>query len=98
MANELGDYRYFISYSGVRLPLQLVNELHGGDLDNRNTYFRGIFDADQHLLLLEKVVYGEVELCHRYRYHATGGLCDVEITDADAELTWLRFDVLGKAI
>ena len=65
--------RYFISYSGVKLPLKLVNELPDeSHLENRNTYFRGYFVADQRLLLLEKLVYGDIELRHRYRYYPNG--------------------------
>lgn len=91
--------RYFISYSGVKLPLKLVNELPDeSHLENRNTYFRGFFDSDQRLLLLEKLVYGDVELRHRYRYHANGALADAEITDADGEIDVLRFDEHGAAI
>ncbi|BBL59167.1 DUF6156 family protein [Methylomonas koyamae] len=91
--------RYFISYSGVKLPLKLVNELPDeSHLENRNTYFRGFFDGNERLLLLEKLVYGDVELRHRYRYHANGALADAEITDADGEIDILRFDENGAAI
>lgn len=81
--------RYFITYSGVSLPLRLVNEIPPGELDNRNTYFRGQFDAMDRLLVLEKFVYGEVELVHRYRYDGDGRLTQAEITDADGEVTRL---------
>lgn len=91
--------RYFISYSGVKLPLKLVNELPDeSHLENRNTYFRGYFDTDQRLLLLEKLVYGDIELRHRYRYYPNGVLADAEITDADGEIDVLRFDENGTAI
>ncbi len=98
MDNTDGDYRYFVSYSGVKLPLKLVNELLDSDRENRNTFFRGLYDADQRLLLLEKLVYGEVELRHRYSYHANGLLSEAEITDADAEVTVLRFDEMGRMV
>jgi len=84
--------RYFISYSGVSLPLRLVNEIQADQLDNRNTYFRGEYDALDRLELLEKMVYGEVELRHRYRYDDSGRLVWAEITDADGEVTELEFD------
>jgi uncharacterized protein DUF6156 len=84
--------RYFITYSGVSLPLRLVNEIQPTELDNRNTYFRGQFDAADRLQVLEKLVYGEVELVHRYRYDAEGRLTWAEITDADGEITVLEFD------
>lgn len=88
--------RYFISYSGVKLPLKLVNELEDeSHLENRNTYFRGYYDTDQRLLLCEKLVYGDIELRHRYGYHASGALAEAEITDADGEITVLSFDEQG---
>ncbi|MBD9363331.1 DUF6156 family protein [Methylomonas fluvii] len=98
---ELGncEYRYFISYSGVKLPLKLVNELEDAShLENRNTYFRGRYDAEQRLMLLEKLVYGEVELRHVYTYHANGMLAAAEITDADGEIDLLRFDETGATL
>jgi len=96
---ENWDTRYFISYSGVKLPLKLVNELADeSHLENRNTYFRGCYAADQRLMLLEKLVYGEVELRHVYTYHANGVLAEAEITDADGEIDLLRFDETGAAL
>nr|WP_225587857.1 DUF6156 family protein [Methylomonas fluvii] len=93
------EYRYFISYSGVKLPLKLVNELEDAShLENRNTYFRGRYDAEQRLMLLEKLVYGEVELRHVYTYHANGMLAAAEITDADGEIDLLRFDETGATL
>ncbi|MDT4329224.1 DUF6156 family protein [Methylomonas sp. MED-D] len=91
--------RYFISYSGVKLPLKLVNELpDASHLENRNTYFRGFFDGDERLLLLEKLVYGDVELRHQYSYHGNGTLSQAEITDVDGEITVLSFDEAGQAL
>lgn len=77
--------RYFTSYSGVRLPLKLVGELATEDMRNRNTFYRGCFDADGRLLRCEKVVYGEIEVCHAYRYHADGRLAQALIHDANGE-------------
>lgn len=84
--------RYFITYSGVSLPLRLVNEIQATELDNRNTYFLGEYDAADRLVILEKVVYGDVELRHRYRYGDDGRLAWAEITDVDGEVTELTFD------
>lgn len=88
--------RHFVTYSGVRLPLKLVNELAETDIANRNTYFRAWFDDRGRLLKVEKVVYGEVELQHRYDYHANGRLMLAEITEAD-EVRVMRFDAQGRA-
>lgn len=84
--------RYFITYSGVSLPLRLVNEIQATELNNRNTYFLGDYDAAGRPVILEKVVYGDVELRHRYRYADDGRLAWAEITDADGEVTELEFD------
>lgn len=89
-----GDCRYFTSYSGVELPLRLINTLP--DIDNRNTYFRGYFDTDGRLLLCQKIVYGEIELQHSYRYYDSGILREAAITDTDGEVNVLHFDSEGK--
>ena len=89
------ECRYFISYSGIKLPLKLVDPLVEANLQNRNTFFRGYFDAQNRLLLCQKVVYGEVELEHRYSYYDNGVLQQAEITDADGEMALLRFDEAG---
>lgn len=79
--------RYFNTYSGVKLPFRLTAELGEAEIHNRNTYFRGHFDAAGTLLAFEKLVYGEVELAHRYTYAADGALLSAEITDADGEVS-----------
>lgn len=71
--------RYFTSYSGARLPLNLVGELAADDMRNRNTFYRGAFDAGGLLTRCEKVVYGEIEVCHDYHYHSDGRLAQAVI-------------------
>ena len=81
-------HRYFTSYSGSRLPLKLVGELDEGDMRNRNTYFRGSFNAAEQLLSCEKIVYGEAEFRHDYSYHPDGRLARAVIDDgSDAPAT-----------
>lgn len=87
--------RFFVTYSGVKLPLKLLNELTEADLHNRNTFFRGYFDDQERLTRLEKMVYGELELQHIYTYHDHGPLRRAEISDADGEVTLLEFDENG---
>jgi hypothetical protein len=41
-------------------------------------------------------VYGEIELLHNYQYYPSGVLQLAEITDADGEMTVLRFDEQGE--
>lgn len=85
--SEQGIYRYFITYTGVKLPFTLTAELDEAETNNRNTFFKGIFDADGMLLSFQKLVYGEVEMEHRYSYGEDGALLRAEIIDADGELT-----------
>lgn len=92
------DERYFVSYSGIKLPLKLVNELQGSECDNRNSFFVGIYDDNQRLIRCEKRVYGEIELQHNYRYHPNGQLQLAEITDVDGEVTVLRYDHQGNPL
>lgn len=75
--------RYFLTYSGVRLPLSLVEELPADALRNRNTYFQAAYDEAGRLLWLEKLVYGEVELRHDYQYASDGALCRAIIQTPD---------------
>ncbi|OUD16197.1 DUF6156 family protein [Thioflexithrix psekupsensis] len=90
--------RHFNTYSGVKLPLNLLNELTPQDIANRNTYFNGYFDKQQRLVCCEKIVYGDVELKHDYTYHPNGLLKQANITDSDGELSVIEFDEQGTKI
>jgi YD repeat-containing protein len=90
--------RFFVTYSGVKLPFNLVSELQAGEVENRNTYFRGYFDAQDRLTGFDKIAYGETELVHRYEYHSNGRLSVAEITDIDGEVTMLLFDENGNPV
>jgi Family of unknown function (DUF6156) len=89
--------RFFVTYSGVKLPLKLISELQASEVENRNTYFKGYFDAQDRLTGFDKLAYGEIELAHRYSYHENGKLSSAEITDIDGEVTILVFDEEGNA-
>jgi hypothetical protein len=84
--------RYFLATSGVKLPLKLVNEIEANALSNRNTFIRATYDAAGRLAHFEKMVYGDVELSHRYDYDATGALRRAEIVMLDEEPTIIDFD------
>jgi hypothetical protein len=87
--HETLTIRYFSSYSGVALPLNLVNPIDS--IANRNTYFRASYREDGRLIACEKVVYDEVELHHRYHYAADGTLEMAEIIGDDGEPQIVRF-------
>lgn len=87
-----GEVRYFLTYSGVQLPFNLVTPLEPEQIANRNTYFKGYFDERGRLIGFDKVVYGELELAHRYVYRADGSLESAEITDIDGDSETLRFE------
>jgi hypothetical protein len=91
-----GMCRFFVTYTGVKLPFRLVNQLEGSAVENRNTFFRGYFDAQDRITGFDKVAYGEVELTHCYAYHDNGRLKQAEITDIDGEVTMLNFDAEGN--
>ncbi|NOT10288.1 MAG: hypothetical protein HOP23_00375 [Methylococcaceae bacterium] len=90
-------YRYFVSYSGIKLPLKLVNEISEAGLVNRNTYYRGIFDSEDKMLQCHKIVYGEVESEHQYHYYKNGALQLACITEDD-EVREIYFNELGKMV
>lgn len=89
-------FEYFLSYSGVRLPLNLVSPIDADALENRNTYIRAGFDADGRLISCEKIVYSEVELRHDYYYRTEGGLARARIR-MDEEETEITFGDNGVA-
>ncbi len=91
------DYRYFLTYSGVRMPLKLVEPLQPGELGNRNTYFRVTYDDAGRLATCEKVVYGEVELSHQYAYRDDGSLLHARVELGD-EVTEVDCDASGAPI
>ena len=93
-----GECRYFVSYSGVRLPFNPVNAIPAESLANRNTFIRAHFDGAGMLRAFEKLVYGEVELSHRYEYHGNGRLSRAEITMLDEDPVVLAFDEAGMLI
>ncbi|GAB6041955.1 DUF6156 family protein [Endothiovibrio diazotrophicus] len=95
-AEEEGDWRYFLSYTGVQLPLKLVSPLNDDEVRNRNTYFSARFDGQERLLVVRKVVYGELEMEHRYTYHANGTLSRAEITDECDETRVIEYDEQGQ--
>jgi hypothetical protein len=99
MADEKSlQCRFFVSYSGVKLPFNLVNAIEAEALSNRNTFIRAYFDQEGILNGFDKVVYGEVELSHRYEYHGNGRLRRAEITMLDEEPASLSFDETGSQI
>lgn len=91
------EFRYFVSYSGVKLPLKLVNEITEDSLNNRNTYYRSRFDAQGRMLLCQKIVYGEVESAHLYHYYDNGVLKSALITEDD-EVREIHFNESGEMV
>lgn len=75
--------RYFLSYTGITLPLKLTGELQAADLRNRNTWFEARYDAQGRVQSIAKQVYGEVEMSHRYEYDASGALSRSTIQTGD---------------
>ena len=90
--------RYFISYTGVKLPLQLVNELDAGGLDNRITYFKAYYDDHDRLKIIEKIVYGEIEFIHHYEYGQDDALHKAILLEGDELPRTMVFDSQGQAI
>ena len=85
-----GLVRYFISYRSAKLPLQLVNELNETELQHRNFYYRGIYNSVGLLTRCQKIVYGEIESEHLYRYNEAGRLVWAQIIE-DGEAQEISF-------
>lgn len=90
--------RYFTAYTGIKLPLKLVNELDDESLDRRITYFKAYYDNNGLYIKLEKVVYSEIEYTHEYEYHADGTLSKVVMIVGDERPRILVFDQQGNAV
>lgn len=90
------NQRFYTSYTGVSLPLNLTNQLDKTDLDNRITYYIGYYDDMDKLIKLEKVVYGEIEFSHLYEYSENNAIAKAVLTDEDDEKRTLVFDQNGQ--
>lgn len=91
IAAGASTYRYFVTYSGIGLPLRMVGSIDATQVANRNTFIRAWFDADDRLIGFDKLVYGEIELSHRYGFSPGGTLTQASITmcgDDPVELTF----------
>jgi hypothetical protein len=92
------DCRFFVSYAGKKPPFHLIDQIEEAALTNRNTYVRAYFAASGLLTGFDKMVYGEIELSHRYQYDARGVLRRAEISMLDEESVVIRFDEAGAQI
>lgn len=93
--SEIQEY-YYLTYTGIGLPLRLVTPLEAEDVENRNTYFVAREDGEGRVLHLRRMVYGEVEMVHDYRYRADGSLAEARITDADGDSRSIQCDAQGR--
>lgn len=93
-----GECRHYVTYSGVKLPLRLVAPLDERELENRNTFFRGYYNAQDRIVACQKVVYGEIEFEHLYEYYPGGVLKAAVINHADEEPRMLYFDEQGRPV
>lgn len=72
--------RHFVTYSGIRPPVRMVEPIDEAAMDHRNTFVRAVFDAADRLVRFDKMVYGASELTHVYVWGADGRLASAEIT------------------
>jgi hypothetical protein len=76
----MAHFRYCVTGSGVKLPLRLVSPIEESETQHRNTYIRAEFDDQDRLIGVEKLVYDEAELSHRYESEGDGALKSAHIT------------------
>jgi hypothetical protein len=96
MAETTPNYRYFVTYSGIRPPVKLVNPIDPSDLYNRNTFIRALYDSADRLIRFEKMVYKDIELRHTYAYHGNDALKEAVIEMA-GDVQVLSFDEEGRS-
>jgi hypothetical protein len=97
VAQDPENTRYFVSYTGVKPPVRMVNPLEAPDLRNRNTFIVAHHDEKDRLIFFKKMVYGEIEISHKYEYDANGVLRRAEIF-MDEETTEMLFDEKGAVV
>ena len=91
--------RHFVTYSGVKLPLNLNSELTDAEIHNRITFYRAGYDASGLLLKVEKLVYGEIESFHEYQYYPDGPLQQARVVSITEETcTLLQYAVDGSLL
>lgn len=95
MTEPLEYDQYFLSYSGIDLPLNLVSPISKAELQNRNTYFGVNLDGQGRISLIHKRVYGDIELSHHYGYEKNGILQWATIHGSDGDGRKLYFDADG---
>jgi len=77
--------RYFLTYSGVKLPLALTQELAPDALAHRNTYLQADYDERGRMVRCQKLVYGDIEMTHVYEWDAQDRLVRATIAIGDEE-------------
>jgi Family of unknown function (DUF6156) len=97
MTKPVFECRYFVSYSGVTLPLRLVSPIDADALSNRNTFIRAFFAENGAMTGFDKLVYGEVELAHRYEYFPDGALSRAVISMLGEDDVVLSFDEIAAS-
>ncbi len=91
--------RHFVTYSGIKLPLNLNTPLEEGELRHRITFYRAHYNGAEQMVKVEKVVYGEIESFHEYRYHPGGALQEARIVMvADGECTVMQYAPDGSLL
>ncbi len=88
------DQRFFVSYTGVKLPFTLVNPIAADALSNRNTFIRAYFDARACCAASTRWSMARSNfptLC----YHDNGALRHAAIVMLDEEPAELAFDAAG---
>lgn len=85
------EHRYYLSCRGVDPPSIMVGPI-GDDA------FRAYFDRAGVLRGFDKIVYGEVELSHRYHDHADGRIRRADIAVPDEDPGTVEFDEGGRRL
>ena len=83
--------RHFVTYSGIRPPVRLVEPIEADEMGHRNTFIRAVYDAAGRLVRFDKMVYGSSELTHVYEWSESGALAAATIA-VGGEETRLVFD------
>ena len=88
--------QYYLSYSGLKLPLKLVSPMKSEEIENRNIYYGVHLDVNGNPISIHKVVYGEIEMQHEYGYSDSGDLKWAEITNIDNEVQRFEFSTSDR--
>lgn len=62
------EWRYFGSFAGYSHPVRLIDPVSKDEAQDRDAFYRGLWDESGNLSVVEKWLGGQLEFKYRYTY------------------------------